>query len=350
MKICTLSLSLATIAFVGCSSGSHSDNVQYSVDSTPALLVDGSAGTGTTLQAVLNAVVLERRDGSLTRNLLRDATNVAIADGSGLVDTVPTHGVAPGIYVALHVVLADGVTGTDENGDSIDIAPASLDQRVAFDEPITSDGRATLALFHTDMLDIENGVWTPHWGARLSREHYVRMAVEVLRFDRDSLIGLGRRLRGERVFELDFSALQERNADDDGVGRVRATHREDVARVAVGRVIFVVGLLIDSTTLQVLRFDDGPSAIVRQDGDREMPRVLLNGPIAAIADDGSSFTMTARGRDIEVLVDEHTAIASGTGQRRHLVEFASLVVGDRLRVVGRRTDRGTVARLILVRP
>lgn len=315
------------------------------------LVVDAAAGSDVQLTVSVQALALERVDGSVTPNLIEPGATITASDPSGGVAAVQLARIEPGVFVALQIALMEGSVAASLNGQALAVTPSSLLHRVEFDEPLSTvggesrrvrasylggegrggrrrgDGGASLILVHDGDLEIVNGVWTPRWELRFGDEGLLQVEVEFVSIDVANNLAqaLVPELSQELV-DLDFS-----RRPDLLVGR------------AVGDELAVLARMTEASSLIVLRLA----------GEGRGLSDFVEGAITSLSQASSSFEIDRDGTLISFGVEPGTVYLTRSPSGEAQITFADLNVGDDVAVFARRgEDPGDplIARAVFVLP
>ncbi len=173
----------ALLLVTGCGGGGNGRTADTTSGQaqTAFLFIDSATGSDTQLTGTLDAVALERADGELTGNLLRNSSPVVLADVEGQLDSLRLTGVADGDYVAMHLLFQSGMSMRTPDGRLEDARVERRDHRVELEDLYHHDNQASswLVLRHQGGLDVQDDssgdkVWTPHLACRRSEFEELR--------------------------------------------------------------------------------------------------------------------------------------------------------------------------------
>ena len=300
------------------------------------LVVDAEAGSDVQLTVGLQALALERADGSVTPNLIEAGASITVSDPSGGVAGVQLDRIEPGVFVALQVALIEGSVAASLNGQALAVTPSSLLHRIEFDEPLSTvdgvsrrvrplilggegregrrrgDGGASLILAHAGELEIDNGVWTPRWELRFGDEGLLHVEVELALIDvaNNFAQAMAPELSADLV-DLDFSRRPDLLA-----GR------------AVGDELDVLARMTETRSLVVLRLASGGRGL----GD------FVEGVITSLSPVADSFEMDRSGAPLSFDVEPGTVYLTRSASGEVRITFGDLNVGDEVAVFAHRGE------------
>ena len=330
----TLSI-FSSLLMLSCSGGSGSGGAGIGAGAPSMLVVDSQAGSDVELSVQLQALALERVDGTITTNLLAPGTTIKVSDPGGKVAGVDLQSIEPGVFVALQLALVEGSLVASQGGQPITVAPSALLHRVEFARPLSTmagesqrvlalregggsgpqggggsggrdPGGPSVILAHAGVLQIQNGVWTPQWELRFGEQGLLRVEVELASVDtaNDRAQALAPQL-GAGLVDLDFSRRPDLLA-----GKV------------VGDMLDVLARMSVSNLLVVLRSGEGLGQVGQH----------LQGNITALSPASDGFTIDSGGAQIQFSVVPGTVYMSRGPSGEVPITFGGLSVGDEVAV------------------
>ncbi len=254
---------LALLPLCGCSGGGASTPVLPPSASTPVPVVFDTHGGGAWLTATVDAVSLERVDGSLTPDLLVRPVAVTISDPIGASSGIELRSPPAGDYVALLMALRPGsIQGHPSGGAPAAVGDVPPPLRVPL-QPVFRPGSAAqswLLVRHGDAVElVANGNggfdWRPDLaGERRDLQPLFDLEVEVVRVDRSGqTVTVTVAAWGDVAVRLLFDVA----VDLQRAGRA-VTPAEFVGGVGLGERLEIDGLLQRRDALWVLRATDRP--------------------------------------------------------------------------------------------